>query len=127
MRMKLVSIGSAVLGLSLVFGSNVSAQERQTTTVFTARSGKTTTAVTSVDADRSDGRVGVQQTVTGPNGRTATRSSSTTRQDGAVVHQDTRTGFDGRTASRQGTYTGEGSTHTRTGRGGRTRSWSRSR
>jgi hypothetical protein len=125
--MKAVFIGSAVLGLSLISGAIVSAQQRQTTTVFTGRDGKTATTVTSVDADRADGRVGVEQTLTGPQGRVATRSSSTTRQDGAVVHQENRSAFDGRSASRQDTYTRDGSTHTRTGRAGRTRSWSRSR
>jgi hypothetical protein len=96
-------------------------------TVVTTAAGKTATASTVVDADRSDGRVGVLQTATGPDGRTASRARSTSRQDGAIVHDASRTGFDGRTASKQGVYTRDGRSHTRTGRAGRTHSWSRSR
>lgn len=114
------------LGVSLTLATGASAQVTSTKTV-SGPQGKSATVVTTIDGDRSDGRVGAQQTVTGPDGRTATRSRSTQKEDGTIVHDQSRTGFDGRTASRQGVYSRDGSTHTRTGRSGRTRSWSRSR
>jgi len=103
--------------------------DRQATvnTVVTTAAGRTATLATSIDANRSDGRVGVTQTAIGPEGRSAVRSRSTSRQDGAIVHEAHRTGFDGVSVSKQGVYTRDGSSHVRTGRAGRTRSWSRSR
>ena len=127
MRITPTIIASAfVLGAAFVSTPAASAQVTRAATI-TGPQGKSATVVRSIDADRSDGRVGVQRTVTGPDGRTASRSRSTRRDDGAIVHDASRTGFGGRTATREGVYTATGSSHTRTGRGGRTRSWSRSR
>jgi len=89
--------------------------------------GRSASAATTIDADRSDGRVGLDREATGSAGRTRTMSRTTSAQDGTIVHDARRTGGAGRTASRQDVYTRDGSSHTHTGRGGRTRSWSRSR
>ncbi len=127
MRITPVIIASAfALGASLAATTPASAQVAATTTL-TGPQGKSATVVTSVDTDRSDGRVGAQRTVTGPDGRTATQGRSTQKEGDSIVHDASRTGFDGRTASREDVYTRDGSSHTRTGRAGRTRTTSRSR
>jgi hypothetical protein len=113
--------GALALVLALASASESLAQHR--TSTLTTRTGATVTK--SVDADRTDGRVGVQRTVSGPNGKVASATRSTTAQDGAIVHYREATGFNGRTKSRQGIYTHNSSSHTRMGRLGRTRTWTR--
>ena len=113
--------GALVLGIMLATASESFGQHR-TSTLTTHRGG---TVTTTVDRDRSDGSVGAQRVVTGPNGRTAAASRSTTVQDGTIVHQRSETGFNGRTASRQDVYAPGSSSHSRTGRLGHSRSWAR--
>jgi hypothetical protein len=127
MRIRTTIIASLfALGASLTATTGASAQVTSTRTI-SGPQGKSANVVTTIDGDRSDGSVGAQRTITGPGGRTASRSRSTHEEDGTIVHDASRTGFDGQTASKQDVYSRGGSTHTRTGRLGRSRTWSRSR
>jgi hypothetical protein len=100
----------------------------QVDTQATGAGGKTATKSATIDRNASDGQVGRDKVLTGPQGRTREVNANTTNNgDGTYTHNRDFKGFGGRTASRTTTAGNGGYSASGTTRRGATYSRSRRR